>query len=176
VAGLQKSVRQSSICIIDELEYGLEPYRIIRLLDALGAKQNDQSQQVFLTTHSPVVLRELSSVQLHAVRVHRETVRVVVVDGIEQSAERKTTTNDVYPLGESDAAQKTLRADAFLALSVIVCEGKTEIGVVRGFDLYGQAQNQRRFFLLLGTYCASRYGRCPLMAYSVMKSSYLYHI
>ena len=68
VAGLQKIAGQSSISIIDETEFGLEPYRIIRLLDSLGAKSNDVSQQVFMTTHSPVVLRELSAVQLHTVR------------------------------------------------------------------------------------------------------------
>ena len=145
VAGLQKSVGQSSISIIDEIEFGLEPYRILRLLDALGAKSNDQSQQVFLTTHSPIVLRELSSVQLHTVRTQRFSIPAVVVGGVEQEPARKTTTNSVYPLGGDVAAQKTLRscAEAFLAPSVIVCEGKTEIGVIRGFDLYGQDQNQR---------------------------------
>ena len=29
---------QSTILIADELEYGLEPHRIIRLIDSLGAK------------------------------------------------------------------------------------------------------------------------------------------
>ncbi len=78
VAGLQKAAGQSSISIIDEAEFGLEPYRIIRLLDSLGAKSNDTSQQVFMTTHSPVVLRELSSVQLHAVRTTRTTTPAVI--------------------------------------------------------------------------------------------------
>ena len=39
IAGLQRCASErSSIILIDELEYGLEPHRIIRLLDALGAK------------------------------------------------------------------------------------------------------------------------------------------
>lgn len=145
VAGLQKSVGKSSISIIDEIEFGLEPYRIIRLLDTLGAKNNDLSQQVFLTSHSPIVLRELSSVQLHAVRAHRTLTDAIVVNGVETAPAQKTTTNKVYPLGASEQAQKTLRAcaEAFLTPSVVVCEGKTEIGVIRGLDLYGQSQNHR---------------------------------
>lgn len=145
VAGLQKVAGQSSISIIDEAEFGLEPYRIIRLLDSLGAKSNDASQQVFLTTHSPVVLRELSSIQLHAVRATRTTTPAVVNNGELIQPATKTTSNAVFPLGESEDAQKTLRAcaDAFLAPSVIVCEGKTEIGVIRGLDLWWQSLDQR---------------------------------
>ncbi|WP_377513307.1 AAA family ATPase [Octadecabacter sp. R77987] len=142
VAGLQKVAGQSSISIIDEAEFGLEPYRIIRLLNSLGAKSNDNSQQVFLTTHSPVVLRELSSVQLHAVRATRITNPALINNGEVVQPETKTTSNLVFPLGGSEDAQKTLRAcaEAFLAPNVIVCEGKTEIGVVRGLDLWRQSQ------------------------------------
>ncbi|NQZ14778.1 MAG: AAA family ATPase [Alphaproteobacteria bacterium] len=145
VAGLQKSVGQSSISIIDELEFGLEPYRIVRLLDALGAKRNDDTQQVFLTTHSPVVLRELSSVQLHRVKTERIVTPAVMEGGVEQTPEIRSTVNHVYSLGDSEEAQATLRAcaEAFLAPSVIVCEGKTEIGVLRGLDLFNQDQGKR---------------------------------
>ena len=145
VAGLQKAVGQSSISIIDEVEFGLEPYRIIRLLDALGAKTNDQTQQVFMTTHSPVVLRELSSVQLFAVRTKRSVIPAVMVEGIEQLPAQKSTENGLFPLGADEDTQKTLRtcAEAFLAPNVIVCEGKTEIGLLRGLDLWGQSQNHR---------------------------------
>lgn len=145
VAGLQKVAGQSSISIIDEAEFGLEPYRIIRLLDSLGAKSNDASQQVFMTTHSPVVLRELSSVQLHAVRTIRTTTPPVITNGEAVQPRTKTTSNTIFPLGAEEEAQKTLRAcaEAFLAPSVIVCEGKTEIGVVRGLDLWGQSQNHK---------------------------------
>lgn len=145
VAGLQKVVGQSAISIIDEVEFGLEPYRIIRLLDALGAKTNDQTQQVFMTTHSPVVLRELSSVQLFAVRARRSAVPAVLVDGVEQQPAQTRTQNGIFPLGTGEDAQKTLRtcAEAFLSPNVIVCEGKTEIGLLRGRDLWEQSQNQR---------------------------------
>ena len=65
VAGLQrKASKQSTILIADELEHGLEPHRIIRLLDSLGAKESKPPLQVFMATHSPVVLRELSGDQV----------------------------------------------------------------------------------------------------------------
>lgn len=133
VAGLQRAVGRSSIFIVDEVEFGLEPYRIVRLLDSLGAKRNDQSQQVFLTTHSPIVLRELAAVQLFAVRSHTQTIS-------HENPARKITQNWMTTLGGDESAQKTLRAcaEAFLAPSVIVCEGKTEIGLIRGIDLHRQ--------------------------------------
>ncbi|WFU07371.1 AAA family ATPase (plasmid) [Rhizobium sp. CB3171] len=145
VAGLQKAVGRSSIFIVDELEYGLEPYRIVRLLDSLGAKRNDTSQQVFLTTHSPIVLRELSSAQLFAVRALSQKIPPVINAGITVQPARKVTRNWVTHLGNEEAAQKTLRAcaEAFLAPSVIVCEGKTEIGILRGIDLNFQERGQR---------------------------------
>ena len=45
-------------------------------------------------------------------------------------------------MGAGEAEQATLRAcaEAFLTPSVIVCEGKTEIGLVRGLDLF-QVEN-----------------------------------
>jgi predicted ATPase len=53
---------------MDELEYGLEPHRIIRLLGSIGAKEKDAPLQAFVTTHSPVALQELSAGQLMVVR------------------------------------------------------------------------------------------------------------
>ncbi|HWJ68980.1 MAG TPA: ATP-binding protein [Sphingobium sp.] len=140
VAGLQKEVGRSSIFIIDEVEFGLEPYRIVRLLDSLGAKTDDGGQQVFMTTHSPIVLRELAAPQLFAVRTERKTTPATTFNDLIISPEAKVTTNVVCPLGTSEQAQKTLRAcaEAFLAPNVIVCEGKTEIGLVRGLDLWLQ--------------------------------------
>ncbi|MCI5207786.1 MAG: ATP-binding protein, partial [Candidatus Electrothrix sp. ATG2] len=67
ISGLQKSASASKILIVDEAEYGLEPFRITRLLNELGSKETGSDQQVFITTHSPYVLRELQASQLHVV-------------------------------------------------------------------------------------------------------------
>lgn len=120
VAGLQrKASKQSTILIADELEHGLEPHRIIRLLDSLGAKESKPPLQVFMATHSPVVLRELSGDQ------------VVVLKPL-------TDKHEVKVAGSSDEIQGTLRLypEAFLAASILVCEGASEVGLVRGIDQY----------------------------------------
>lgn len=106
--------------LIDELEHGLEPFRIIRLLHTLGSKAAAAPRQVFLTTHSPIAVRELKADQLTVVRKGS--------DGL----------LDIRALGSADGDQATVRAcaEAFLAPNVIVCEGATEIGIVRGLDLW----------------------------------------
>lgn len=120
VAGLQrKAADKASIVLSDELEYGLEPHRIARFLGSLGAKEAAAPLQVFLTTHSPVALRELSGGQLFVLRSgpHVHEARLVGSENDIQSTIR------LYP-------------EAFLAGSVVVCEGASEIGLLRGLDLY----------------------------------------
>jgi putative ATP-dependent endonuclease of OLD family len=69
IAGLQrKAAAETAVILVDETEHGLEPHRIIRFVTSLGAKEADPPLQVFMTTHSPVVLRELSGNQLFVVR------------------------------------------------------------------------------------------------------------
>jgi len=123
IAGLQrKAAAQASIILIDELEHGLEPHRIIRLLGSLGAKDAPPPLQVFMTTHSPVALRELSGNQLFVAR-----------GAVEQ--------HDVRSIGTADGIQSTIRLypDAFLAPNVMVCEGASEVGLIRGLDQYRTA-------------------------------------
>lgn len=120
-AGLQKFAAeraQGAVLLVDELEYGLEPHRIIRLLNALGAKSlTSPPMQVFLTTHSPVVLRELSSAQISVIR-------------------KLTQIHSILQVGCSDEIQSTVRScpEALLAPKIIVCEGATEVGFLRGLD------------------------------------------
>jgi putative ATP-dependent endonuclease of OLD family len=122
-AGLQrKAADRTSMILIDELEHGLEPHRIIRLLGSLGAKERAPPLQVFMTTHSPVALRELSGSQLHVVRPVTEK-------------------HEARLVGTADDIQSTVRLypDAFLAPSVMVCEGATEVGLIRGLDQFRSA-------------------------------------
>lgn len=126
VAGLQrKAAMHASIVLVDELEYGLEPHRIARFLGSLGAKETSSPLQVFLTTHSPVALRELSGDKLFVLRSEPSghTARLVGLDDDAQSTIR------LYP-------------EAFLAQSIIVCEGASEIGLLRGIDLHRLEQGQ----------------------------------
>lgn len=120
IAGLQrKAAADSTIILIDELEHGLEPHRIMRLISSLGAKENPAPLQVFMTTHSPVALRELSGDQLYVTRP-------------------ADAAHEVQKVGTEDHIQGTIRnfPEAFLAPSVIICEGASEIGLVRGIDQF----------------------------------------
>lgn len=130
IAGLQRRASGNSpLLLVDEVEYGLEPHRIIRFLGSLGAKESEPPFQVFMTTHSPVVLRELSGNQLF---VLRETLAEHVA----------------LAVGDSDGIQGTIRCfpEAFLAYSVLVCEGASEVGLVRGIDLHVQSKGKPSIF------------------------------
>ncbi len=126
VAGLQKkAAAHSTVVLVDELEHGLEPHRIIRFLGSLGTKEKTPSLQIFMTTHSPVALRELSGEQLFVLR--------------ESGGQHVVTT-----VGTDDGIQGTIRffPDAFLAPSVLVCEGASEVGLMRGLDQYFTARGK----------------------------------
>jgi hypothetical protein len=123
IAGLQrKAAGRSTIILIDEMEHGLEPHRIIRLLGSLGAKEKNPPLQVFMTTHSPVALRELSGSQLVIMRPAADE-------------------HEALSVGIADDTQSTIRLypEAFLAHSIIICEGASEVGLVRGLDQYRTA-------------------------------------
>lgn len=124
IAGLHRAAAEAaSIVLVDEIEYGLEPHRLTRLLSSLGAKDKSAPLQIFMTAHSPVVLRELSGTQLFVVRANGEGHMVLQV-------------------GEADDVQSTIRCypEAFLARTVLVCEGASEVGLIRGLDEYWTAQ------------------------------------
>jgi len=129
VAGLQRAAASSSpIVLVDEIEHGLEPHRIIRLLGELGAKEPQPPLQVFMTTHSPVAIRELGATQLHLVRAN-------------------AAVHFVRSAASAGDVQGTIRAfpEALLARSVIVCEGATEHGLLRGLDHYCVANGKVSF-------------------------------
>jgi hypothetical protein len=112
--------------LVDEIENGLEPHRVRRLLHVLRTgtrlQQTDEdttetANQIFLTTHSPVALCELEPVDLRVVR----------------------SENGVTDIRQADDTLRSLfrtNPDAFLARRVVVCEGKTEIGFCRALDAW----------------------------------------
>ena len=118
---------KGGISLIDEIEYGLEPHRICQVLSLLRSKAG-ATGQIFLTTHSSCVLQELNV----------DNLKIVF------SSNGITTIEDITD--DSDGSfQKLMRNNpfAFLAKRVIVCEGKTEIGLLRGIDKYWQSDGKR---------------------------------
>ncbi len=116
--GLQQAVLEGNhIVLVDEVETGLEPHRVAGLLRNL---MNEKSGQYILTTHSPVVLRELTIENLCSAQPEDDSLQVV-----------SAAIPDLR-----DVIQGKIRAgaEAFLARKIIVCEGATEVGFCRSLD------------------------------------------
>ena len=123
------AARKGGVVLIDEIEHGLEPFRLRRLLtellhptkqtDESGSEEEDASASsagvVVLTTHSAVVLGQLSI----------EHIRIV-----------RTNAKDTTIQAPGADVQRFFRRnpEAFLSRNVIVCEGDTELGLLVGLD------------------------------------------
>lgn len=107
-----------NISLIDELEVGLEPHRIRGLVHRL----RNSGQQIFATTHSPVVIRELA-VADDELYVCKRTMAGIV------SLESLSIVPDIQ-------GQVRANAEAFLSSKIVGCEGPTEIGCLRAYDIY----------------------------------------
>lgn len=132
--GLQKqALRAPHVTLFDEVEVGLEPHRIARLLQHLKA---DTTGQYFLTTHSPVVLRELTVAELHIVHCDGGQIDVVAAN----------------KPAIADSIQGKIRAgaEAFLAPKIVVCEGATEVGFLRGLDEHWAGTCKKESFAYRG--------------------------
>ena len=125
--GLERLVVPTgAIMLVDEIESGLEPFRLRHLLSVLrDLVATPDSGQVFFTTHSPIAVSELEPSELHVVRARDGDVEV------------RQTPNKL---------RRQLRStpEAFLARRVIVCEGKTEIGICRALASEWPARHDSR--------------------------------
>ena len=138
VSALQHDAGGAHIALIDEIEHGLEPHRIARLLKYLKTPATDRDNipppQIFMTTHSPVVIRELAASDIFIVRSKAGVTEVKSV---------VATAKDI------NTAQRHLRAspEAFLAQRVLVGEGRTEYGLLRGLDAWWSIKGEDSFAL-----------------------------
>jgi putative ATP-dependent endonuclease of OLD family len=115
-----------SLILIDEIESGLEPHRLSNLISLLkgnSASTGRVSSQSIFTTHSPIALQELKHDELYAVT--RQDNGTVMVHHMVSS------NPDV-----NEELQGQLRAapSSFLAPRVYVCEGHTELGLMKAID------------------------------------------
>lgn len=123
-----------NISLIDEIEVGLEPYRIRGLI----YKLKNSGQQIFATTHSPVVVRELNIAANEIYVCKRDAAGAVSVEG----------------LGIVPDIQGPVRvnAEAFLGSKIIACEGPTEIGCLRAYDVYRFQQSNAPVWTVATSY------------------------
>lgn len=121
---IQKSaISEGAIMLIDEIEHGLEPHRIIGAIAQLKGNQAKAGEerkpvgQVLMTTHSDVALAEAGASCLRVIQTVRPS--------------RQTT---LKRPSSPDPIQALLRFTprAFFARRVLVTEGNTEIGMLLG--------------------------------------------
>ncbi len=119
------TAKNGAITLIDEIEQGLEPDRIKKLVSFIKTTANDTDSQIFITTHSNSVITELGADNIFIVRRND-------IDGTLKAKEIPTELTNV------------VRAcpDAFFSKKVIVCEGNTEMGFCRAIDNYLEAHNK----------------------------------
>ncbi|MBC3805796.1 AAA family ATPase [Undibacterium seohonense] len=130
LCGIQQvGLEEGHITLFDEVEFGLEPHRIARLIKHV---REDKVGQYFLTTHSPIVLREFTVKELYIVHNKGGAVRII-------SASDKAL--------EEHEVQGKIRSstEAFLAKKVVVCEGATEVGFLRGLDDHQMSKGKDPF-------------------------------
>jgi hypothetical protein len=116
VAAQQLAYDGKAFLLVDEVEYGLEPHRLVNLLTQL--RRSGLPGQILVTTHSPTALQHLDAIDLAIVRSSADgVVRVISLDG-----------------KEAEEAQGVLRSspEAFLARRAVLGEGKTEYGLLLG--------------------------------------------
>ena len=98
--------KEASVTIIDEIERGLEPYRLRKLINVLSAG----SGQAFVTTHSPVAI------------ACAEQARLWYLD----------SKGDIGALPHDKIAPQQQRdPETFLARVAVIAEGPTEVGFLR---------------------------------------------
>jgi len=111
--------RYGGIVLIDEVEQGLEPDRVRNLVRTL---KKDNLGQILVTTHSCEVITELEIDDLMMISNDGENVKI-------------SNLNQNF--------QDIIRAcsEAAYIEKVIICEGKTEIGICRALDAYRKKRN-----------------------------------
>lgn len=118
--------KDGGVTLVDEVEHGLEPYRLRRLLTELLAPPSATTPKtgapvetggvIILTTHSTIALGQLRAEHLRIVRTDAAAGTVIA-----------------KPSAEAQGSLIT-HAEAFLSRKVVVCEGPTELGLLVGLD------------------------------------------
>ena len=102
--------------------------------------QGNRPSQVIMTTHSPIAVVELQAHELHVVRSSDGVTSVLQINSDLQAVMRSMP-------------------EALLCPRVIVCEGKTEVGLLRAMDRYWAAQHEGAGLAFYGVYAVEGGGR-----------------
>lgn len=122
---------EGTLVLVDEVETGLEPYRISSLINQFRMQFKEHGQLI-MTTHSRSVICECSVSELCVTCNDAGELKVHQLDKINDIC------RDIQGIIRGEP-------DAFLCKRIIVCEGKTEIGLLRALDEKWLAERGTRF-------------------------------
>lgn len=103
-----------AIFLIDEIETGFEPFRLRKLLNNLKESTTSQS---FFTSHSVIPIIELAENGIFIVRNNAGNITINKLD------------KELVPFAR-------VMPEALLSKVIIICEGKTEWGILRSVNSY----------------------------------------
>ncbi|WP_017906080.1 ATP-dependent nuclease [Pseudomonas asplenii] len=118
----RSAINEGAIVLVDELEQGLEPHRVLGAMAQLKKWQHEAEKahlakgQILMTTHSDVVLAELPPPSLFIVSRSPEAVADIK-----------------HALASGDVSRVLKGAPrALFARRILLCEGATELGMMLG--------------------------------------------
>jgi hypothetical protein len=109
----RQTLAEGGIALIDEVESGLEPHRLRHLMRVL---RETSAGQVIVTTHSSTVVTEIAANNVAAVRRSNDPFGTTQISSVPTSLQALVRSNP----------------DCVFARRIVVCEGATEIGILRG--------------------------------------------
>ncbi len=110
----------NNITLVDEIEQGLEPDRVKSLINTLKEdiiEADTNIGQIFITTHSRDVIVECDSSDIFIIRN---------IDGVISCTNPKAN--------QQGALRKN--PEVIFSKKIIICEGATEVGIVRSLEKY----------------------------------------
>ncbi|PSK64832.1 DNA replication and repair protein RecF [Micromonospora sp. MH33] len=115
IAAQEQAAIKGDILLIDEIEHGLDPHRLLHVLHQIKQRSAGGRGQVIISTHSPLAVQAMNATD------------ICVVQNDAGKTEVRAVPADIA------GTQGALRAcpSAILARKVVVGEGKTEAGIIR---------------------------------------------
>ncbi len=115
--------KQGGIVLVDEIEQGLEPDRIVNLVRVL---KNTRKGQVFITTHNRDVVTECNGSNLY-IRLKDLSHLLNVEQRINELSDKNKTNQNFHNI-------KRFNPNVFFGKYIIFCEGDTEQGFMQAID------------------------------------------
>lgn len=160
----RSAITEGAIILIDEIEHGLEPHRIIGAIAQLRADQVAMVEkkkpigQILMTTHSDVVIGEIGSENLCVCQSQRP--------GRALRVSTPTVPETINPI-----LRFTPRA--LFARRILITEGMTEVGLLLGIREYWPSRHQNKPIEQIGVAIADgNGGQAAAMALSLASLGY----